>query len=78
LNRDDDIREWLLANNRHDPLDLIVLESRPEDGDDLNKTPEPPNGRYHFFDCNVWAEWAGAEDTAQEMQEEEEWIDEDK
>jgi len=48
LNRDDDLRAWLLANNGHDPLDLLVLESRPEDGDDLDETPEPPNGRYPF------------------------------
>jgi len=64
LNRDDDIPAWLLANNGHDPLDLIVLELRPEDGDDLDETPEPPNGRYPFFDGDVWDEWAGAEDAA--------------
>jgi len=45
LNRDDDIRAWLLANNGHDPLDLMVLESRPEEGDNLDETPKPPNGR---------------------------------
>jgi len=78
LNRDDDIRAWLLANNGHDPLDLMVLETRPEDGDDLDETPEPPNGRNPFFNRDVWDEWAGAEDAAWEMQEEEEWIDEDE
>jgi len=72
LNREDDIRAWLLANNGHDPLDLIVLESRPEDGDDMDETPEPPNGLYPFLDRDVWDEWAGAEDAAREMQEEEE------
>jgi len=41
LNRDDDIRAWFLANNGHDPLDLMVLESRPEDGEDPDETPEP-------------------------------------
>jgi len=56
LNRDDYIRAWLLANNGHDPLDLMVLDSRPEDGDDLDETPEPPNGRYPFFDHEVWDE----------------------
>ena len=78
LNRDDDIRAWLLTNNGHDPLDLMVLESHPEDGDDLDETPEPPNGRYPFFDRDVSDEWAGAEDAAREMQEEEEWIDQDE
>ena len=53
LNRDDDIRAWLLANNGYDPLDLMVLESRPEDGPALDETPEPPNGRYSFFDRDV-------------------------
>ena len=29
LNRNDDIRAWFLANKGHDPLDLMVLKSRP-------------------------------------------------
>ena len=62
LNRDDNIPAWLLANNGHDPLDLLVLESRPEDGDDLDETPKPPNARYPFFDRDVWDESAGVED----------------
>jgi len=53
LNRNDDIRGWFLANKGHDPLDLMVLESRREDGEDLNETPEPPNRRYLFFDHDV-------------------------
>jgi len=77
LNSDDDIRAWLLANNGHDPLDVLVVESHPEDGDDQDETPEPPNGRYPFFDQDVWDEWAGVEDAPQEMQEEES-IDEDE
>ena len=48
LNRDLAIRAWLLANNGHNPLDLLVLESSPKDGDDLNKTSYPPNGTYPF------------------------------
>jgi len=48
LNRDDDIRVWFLTNSGQDPLDLMVIESRPEDGEDLDETPEPPNGRYPF------------------------------
>ena len=77
LNRYDDICAWLFANNGHDPLDLLVLESRREDVDDLDETGEPPNGRYPFCDHDVWDEWAGVEDAPQEMQEEE-WIDEDE
>ena len=75
VNRDDHIRAWLLANNGHDHLDLMVLASCPEDGDDLDERPEPPNGRYPFFHRDIWDEWAGAEDAAWEIQEEEEWID---
>ena len=48
LKRDHDICAWLLANNGHDSLDLMVLESRPEDGDDVDETPEPPDERYLF------------------------------
>ena len=78
LNRENDIRGWLLANNGHNPRDLVVLESRPEDGDNLDETPEPPNGRYPWFDREVWDEWPGAEDAAWEMQAEEQWIDEEE
>jgi len=77
LNRDDYIRAWLLANNCHDPLNLLVLESHPQDGHDLVETPKPPNGRYSFFNRDFWDEWAGVEDAPEEMQEEE-WIDEDE
>jgi len=45
INRDDDIRAWLPANNGHDPLHLLVLESPPEDGDDLDETTEPRDWR---------------------------------
>jgi len=78
LNQDDDIRVWFLTNSRQDPLDLMVIESRPEDGEDQDDTPEPPNGRYPFFDRAIWEEWAGAEDAARAMEEEEEWFDEDE
>ena len=78
LNRDDDIRVWFLANNGHDPLDLMVLESRPEDGEDPDETPEPPHGRRPLFDREVWDDSAGAEYATREMQEEEVWIDENE
>ena len=56
----------------------MVIESRPEDGEDLHETPEPPNGRYLFFDRTIWEELTGAEDAARAMVEEEEWFDEDE
>jgi len=78
LNRDNDIRVWFLTNSGQDPLDLMVIESRPEYGEDLGETPEPPNGRYPFFDRAIWEESAGGEDAARAMEEEEEWFDEDE
>jgi len=77
LNRNDDIRAWFLANKGHDPLDLMVLESRREDGEDLDETPEPPNGRYPFFDRDVWDESAGGKDSVGDMREEDSDDDEE-
>jgi len=58
----------------------MVLESRHEDGDDLDETPKPPNGRYLVFDREVWDESAGGEDSVRAMRDEEsvddeEWLD---
>jgi len=53
LNQDNDMRGWLLANNGYDPLDLLVLESRSEDGDELDETPEPHNGGYPFLTATL-------------------------
>jgi len=78
LNRDDDIRGWFLTNSGQDPLDHTVIESGPEDGEDLDETPEPPNGRYSFVDPAIWEESAGAEDAAGAIEEEEEWFNEDE
>jgi len=36
LNRDDDIGVWFLTNSGQDSLDLMNIESRPEDGEDLD------------------------------------------
>ena len=38
LNRDDKIRLWFLTNSGQDTLDLMVIESPPEDGEDLDET----------------------------------------
>jgi len=48
LNRDEDIRGWFLTNNGHDPRDLMVVESHPEDGEDQDESPDPPNRRHAF------------------------------
>src|SRR5437588_685289 len=78
LNRDDDIRAWLLANDGRDPLDLMVLESRPDQGEDGVQTPEPANGRYPFFNRKVWDHPRQVEDTVGAMQEEEEGEEEEE
>jgi len=80
LNRNDDIRVWFLTNTANDTLDLMVLESRRENGEDLDETTEPPNGRYPFFDRKIWDESAGGEDSVREMRDEdsvddEEWLE---
>ena len=56
----------------------MVIELQPEDGKDLDETPESHNGRYPFFDLAIRAESAGAEDGARAIEEEEEWFDEDE
>jgi len=56
----------------------VVIESRPEDGEDLDETTEPANARYLFFNRAIWEESASAEDASRAMEEEEEWFDEDE
>ena len=54
LNEDVDIQAWLLANDGSHPLDLMVLESGADVGEDGSQTPEPTNGTYPYFDPKVW------------------------
>jgi len=72
------MRVWFLTNSGQDPLDLMVIEARPEDGEELDETPEPPNTRYQFCDRDIWEESAAAEDAGRAMKEEEEWFVEDE
>jgi len=53
LNRDGDICTWFLANNSYDPLDFMILESRPERCRGPGLAPQPPNGMHSFFDRPV-------------------------
>jgi len=73
LNKDDDLRAWLLANDGKHPLDLMVLESRQEEGGDARSTPEPVGGRHPFFDRNVSDHSGQAEDILGGIQ----WDEED-
>jgi len=42
LNGDDDISVWFLTNSGQDPLYLMVIESRPQDGENQDETPSLP------------------------------------
>ena len=57
LYTDDDIRVWLLANPGKDPLDLLVLESRQDQGEGRDETPAPPSGGHPLFDRKAWYRW---------------------
>ena len=54
LYTDDDIRVWLLANPGKDPLDLLVLESRQDEGEGRDETLAPASCGHIFFDRNAW------------------------
>jgi len=54
LYTDADIRVWLLANPGKDPLDLLVLESRQEQGGGRDETPAPASPGHPFFDRKAW------------------------
>ena len=51
---------WFLANHGQDPLDLLVVESCPDNGEDGAQTPEPANGIYLFLNRQIWDDAVGA------------------
>jgi len=62
LYTDDDIRVWLLANPGKDPLDLLVLESRQDQGEGRDETPAPASSGHPFFDRKAWERWGQWDD----------------
>jgi hypothetical protein len=62
LYNDEDIRVWLLANPGKDPLDLLVLEARQDQGEDRPETPTPASGGHPFFDRKAWERWVESDD----------------
>jgi len=58
----DDIRVWVHANPGKDPLDLLVLESRQDEGEGRDETPAPGSGGHPFFDCKAWNRWGQWDD----------------
>jgi len=77
LNRNDNIHAWFLANNGHDPQDLMVLASRGEDGEALDETCEPPNRRYPLVDHDIWNNSAAGEGCVGAIVEEGSVVDEE-
>ena len=55
-----DILAWFLANHGQDPLDVLVVDSHPDNGDDGAQTPEPANGGYPFLNHKIWDNAMGA------------------
>jgi len=62
LYTDDDIPVWLLANPGKDFLDLLVLESRQDQGEGQDETPAPASGGHPFFDRKAWDRWGQWDD----------------
>jgi len=62
LYTDNDIRVCLLANPGKDPLDLLVLESRQDQGERRDETPAPASSRFQLFDCKAWDRWGHWDD----------------
>jgi len=48
---------WLLANPGKDPLDLLVRESRQDQGEGRDETPAQASGGHPFFDRKAWDRW---------------------
>jgi len=48
---------WLLANPGKDALDLLVLESRQDQGEGRDETPAPASDGHPFFDRKTWDRW---------------------
>ena len=64
-----------MYDSRH-PLDLMLLELRPDLREDGTPTPEPADGRYRYFDRKILDRSGQAGDTLR-IQEEEEDNDND-
>ena len=47
----------LLANPGKDALDLLVVESRQDQGEGRDDTPTPASGGHPFFDRKAWDRW---------------------
>ena len=60
LNSNNDILAWFLATHGKDPLDLFVVESRPDNGENRAETPKPANGRNQFLYRKIWDDAVGA------------------
>ena len=83
LHSSNDILAWILANHGQDPLDLLVVESRPDNRENGAEMPEPAIGRYPFLDRKNWEKAVGAmqaneDENENENEDEDEDEDEDE
>jgi len=53
---------WLLANPGKDPLDLLVLVSRQDEGEGRDERPAPASGGHPFFNRKAWDRWGQWDD----------------
>ena len=80
LHSNNDIPAWFLANHGQDPIDLLVVESRPKNREDGAQTPEPAKGGYPFLNRKVWEDAVGImqadeDEDEDEDQKEDEWLE---
>ena len=57
---------WLRANPGKDPLNLLVLESRKDQGEGQDENQAPASGGHPFFDGKAWDRWGQWEDIGAE------------
>jgi len=62
LYTDDEIWVRVLGNPGKDPLDLLVLESRQDQGVGQDQTPAPASSRHPLFDLKAWDRWGKWDD----------------
>jgi len=53
---------WLLANPGKEPLDLLVVDSRQDQGEGSEETLAPASGEHTFFDHKAWDRWGQWDD----------------
>jgi len=53
---------WLVTNPGKDSLDLLVLESRQDQGEGRDEALAPASSGHRFLDRKAWARWGQWDD----------------